>query len=1250
MPRGLLPCLATFALSTIAAPVLAAPTEVKAAGDGVRYDREAGKPKVLAPISERLRNEQKRVEKDAKAKPVLTGADWEKKREAASQEILDEQIERLRRLIGQTERNDAEMPDLLFRLADLHLEKVAYFERQAGTLYDPIHAAEVAKDAARAKMLRAKQAKFEAQAKAASEKAVKAFGALVGDSTFASYKRLDEALYARAFELGRLGREAEMKDSYLRLVRDFPASKFVANAYLNLADGFFAKGQIPDALKLYERVVQGYPDSPVYAYALYKIAWCHLNPIGTAEPQYAKSLDSFVATIGATLEGKAGNEANGQALRRDARRDLVRAFVHAGRPSKALEFFEKVGDGPTKKEDMSRKMMELLAAAYFGEGMYVESTATYRKLQTTFEGDADVCRWQAEIVVNALATDEPRLQWIETERLVEIWNSVADTKLAEAVKKKCRHDARDTLMQMATVWHDEAAKTNKSETYALAELAYAAFLEHFPTDPRAYELAYYHAELLWKQAETGYGSRDAATRKAARAKFLAAHEAFRRVLEKDPKGKYTRDVAYAQMLALKNHLDYDETGTGGLGCTMNTDGVCVFREARRSARPRADGRIDVAKEFPATDYTAQETAMLAAYDTYQKYVKDEKDPELPKIIYHRAKLMMEHNRFADAQPLAIELVTRFDGTIYAAWAAEMLVDALTIAWADAASSNEVRREKGDELEAWGKKLEKTKAWSHAEAERVRTQVPTLLAAVAQGRAESYMKDGENGDPKGYVKCAQEYVEIWNATEDHPKGDILLFNAARCYEAAYLVGLAVKMRTELVTRYPKSSVYRQTLRELGENYQAIAFYGEAAKRYEDYAAQFPKDEFSAQALQNAYLFRLGRGEDTEAASDLDKYEAIYRKRDVALAAKIFWSKHALIDADTERLAHARAYLSEYGSKGGVDRQVVAMAAVGGILWRQSCSQPLLYDSCIGIQRRKANTGEAKRKRAEELRGRTSRRRATLPKFCGTETQALVTVHGRDSKKASEAMAQFEAVAKLAARSPKVPADDTERLEAYRNAVGMAMVYTADRKYEEYLALEIPSELWFGAELLASQKDHPDVRLAREYERAVKRESESRKRFVDWRDRKVALGKELRDRYAAVRKSASPHWILAAAARTALVHRNYADQLYRAPIPETIRTEDEKDAYCDALAQIADPELAVAKESLRYCLARSTEFQYFNEFSRMCEEELQQSDADEFPATNELFGTSAYTDSRLDVLGVQTELGGGKSRATKATEAN
>jgi hypothetical protein len=94
-----------------------------------------------------------------------------------------------------------------------------------------------------------------------------------------------------------------------------------------------------------------------------------------------------------------------------------------------------------------------------------------------------------------------------------------------------------------------------------------------------------------------------------------------------------------------------------------------------------------------------------------------------------------------------------------------------------------------------------------------------------------------------------------------------------------------------------------------------------------------------------------------------------------------------------------------------------------------------------------------------------------------------------------------------------------------------------------------------------------------------------------------------------------------------------------------------AYCDALAEsYGDPLTATAKGALEYCLQRSTEFQFFNDFSRMCEEELQQGDAEKYPATNELFGRSIYTDSRLDVVGVQVDLEGDKKKPVADKKAD
>lgn len=1246
-----------------AAPASAqAPAEGGAeANSAVKYNRKSGKVRTKDTLDTKFKEEKERQEKETKRRvDMMEGAEFAKKRAAVAQEIADTQIEQLKRLLNATDKSHPDYPDLLYRLSDHFLEKKAYFETQSGALYDPIFQAEEAKQKGKADQLKAKQAKFEAQAKAASEQAVKLYKALVTDPGLSKYKRLDEALYFYAFELGQLKREQEMKDAYIRLIQDYPNSQYIPNAYLSFADYYFGQSKIGDALQLYEKVIT-FKDSPVYAYALYKMAWCHLNPVGTADPRYDLSLDFFVKTITATLEGRAGSEANARQLRRDARRDLVRAFVMAGKPSKAWEFFQKVGEGPKEDENMSRKMMELLAVQYFGQGMYTESTYTYHKLQELFPEDPQTCEWQGRVVINALATDNKEVQWTETARLGEYWDKFKNGSQKEAVKRKCRDETLDTMKQMATVWHDEAEKTKNEATYTLAEKAYEGFLKTFPKDKDSYEIQMYYAELLWARASSLIG--DKKTKPDGLTKFRRAHDEFVKVLEINPEGKFTQDAAYAQMLAMKNALEYDETGGQAKSCKTNAEGLCVYKEKEKKKKTKADEntKVDQSQSYPESEYSEDEKKMIEAYDIYQKYVKDPKDPELPKIVYHRAKLMMMHNKFQEARPLLEEMVVKFDGSIYAAWCSEMLLDILTIRWIDKNLTPEEAIKASDDLETWSKKMQKMKVYTHPEADELKEAIPRLLAGIGWKKGMTYLEAGRKGDPDGYRKCAEQFVGIYNEYGDaHEKASTLIWNAAECYEAAFLLGQSVRFRKILLEKFPNSEHYQKTLSNLAGNYQAIAMYDKAAQHMELYAEKYIKDKQSPDYLRNAYLFRLGLGQDEQASADLSKYEGLYRKDNPELAAKIFWSKHDILKTEEEKLKHAEEYLKIYGKNGGLDRRIVAEASIGQILWRQSCAEGLLYDSCITIKRKKAQAGDKARAAAEALKKKvkkgtekkgaaaSSSKKQEIPEYCGSATSGIITVHSRNKKKADEAQKYFDSVLKLAKSKINVPEEDRDRREDFANAVAMAGVYKADRGYEEYLKIEMPGGLSFFVE--EWKKDAGLPKWEKEYKEQVAKKEDSTKRFLEFYEKKTKQGQALQQQYdGIVNAKQSPYWMLAAAARSAMVSQNYADQLYRAEVPKEFKTEDQAYAFCDELGDRAQPIQEDAVKKFSFCLERSTTFQFFNEFSRLCEEELQQREPDKYPATEELFGVSQYTASRPDRVDVQLDLEGEKRKPSVGAAA-
>jgi hypothetical protein len=324
--------------------------------------------------------------------------------------------------------------------------------------------------------------------------------------------------------------------------------------------------------------------------------------------------------------------------------------------------------------------------------------------------------------------------------------------------------------------------------------------------------------------------------------------------------------------------------------------------------------------------------------------------------------------------------------------------------------------------------------------------------------------------------------------------------------------------------------------------------------------------------------------------------------------------------------------------------VALAELGQIWWRNSCPESLLYDSCLSVKRKRAVAGESEREKARKLRRKAKagedkkkKKKYVPPKHCGNPTQGIITVYKRDKKKAAKAQDYFKKALKKAGGKVEIPETDRQRVEAYRNAWGKSMVYSADQKYEEYLTIEMPEDLDFTLE--EWKKGSGLDKWEKEYEEQKKKKEDSEKRVGEFFEKKIKLAGELEKQYGDVKKTKSPYWVLAAAARSAVVYQNFADQLYRAEVPRSFKSEEQYYAYCDALADQATIPQEKALAAFTYCLSRSTEFQFFNEFSRMCEEELQQRNPDKYPATNELFGNAKYTDSRLDVVGVQTDLEGG-----------
>ena len=93
---------------------------------------------------------------------------------------------------------------------------------------------------------------------------------------YPSYPRNDEVLFNLAYNLYDTDKKKEAIARYWDLIRKYPDSKFVPDAYVQMGEHFFNSNDLERARKAYEKAL-AFNIPQIYAFALYKLAWCDFN-------------------------------------------------------------------------------------------------------------------------------------------------------------------------------------------------------------------------------------------------------------------------------------------------------------------------------------------------------------------------------------------------------------------------------------------------------------------------------------------------------------------------------------------------------------------------------------------------------------------------------------------------------------------------------------------------------------------------------------------------------------------------------------------------------------------------------------------------------------------------------------------------------------------------------------------------------------------------------------------------------------
>ncbi|MCB9777397.1 MAG: tetratricopeptide repeat protein [Alphaproteobacteria bacterium] len=416
---------------------------------------------------------------------------------------------------------------------------------------------------------------------------------------YPQYQRADEATFYLGSALQDIGEKDEAVKQFNELTRTYPDSQYVPDSYVLIGEYYFDNNNAYKALLAYQKATR-FKDSPKWAFAMYKLAWCYYN-VG----EYGKAIDHMKAVVAFSMADQSGDSSK-LTLQEEALKDLVRFFADAGNLQEAIDYFNKLG-----KQDLIEAMLKRLAAQYFENGEFEQAITTFRRLIAENPNSKKAPEYQNEIILAYQKMGRKKETMGEIDRLLKTYGKNSSWARQNSSDPDTVKDAQEyiekNLRTVAINYHAEAKKLGAgraaAEAYELAEQAYNVYLTEFPESKNSYEMRYAFGELLYKVK-----------------KYDQAYDQYMKVVQIDPKGKRSEFCAESAIFAAEEMIKVEE---------------------REGKIKKAEG-----KSTEPVELSEWEQKMLAACDQYTQHFKEEKKAR--NVIYKSAYLLYNKNQFKQA--------------------------------------------------------------------------------------------------------------------------------------------------------------------------------------------------------------------------------------------------------------------------------------------------------------------------------------------------------------------------------------------------------------------------------------------------------------------------------------------------------------------------------------------------------------------------------------------------------------------------